>query len=396
MLAFPGRQSQVLGRRINAMSLKESWQVARTQRRHDVSLRQEAVQQILAEFQQTRQGMALEQQQNLRLFREAIAQQDQHRKADLQPFRAALQAYCQAVQADVQAFLTQSRDRRQAEAQALATELAAFVSQVRQETQAFLADAGADRLLMAQQLSQDLHQFHTELQASVRSLRALIQADTAERQATVQQFLGDCAEWRLQTAAATSDRLQANRLSRNAALNDLFEQFATAKRDRQQHRANLRAAVWGNHSPAMTGAATPTVVRSIPPTTTPSALRSQAAVATPPAKAAPPKMVHPKLTTKSARSISAPPQSTVKPTATGKAPGNALASAPAQPAGEVAHEKAVYNFLHANNGGRLTQIETSLGINRFQAVDALRSLIKKGLVTQRDRVYLIQPVLATV
>jgi hypothetical protein len=52
-------------------------------------------------------------------------------------------------------------------------------------------------------------------------------------------------------------------------------------------------------------------------------------------------------------------------------------------------EKRVYQYLSASQGARLTEIEVALDINRFQAVDALRLLIKKGLVTQRDRVYLI-------
>ena len=64
---------------------------------------------------------------------------------------------------------------------------------------------------------------------------------------------------------------------------------------------------------------------------------------------------------------------------------------PSEP--EVAFEKEVYTFLHNAEGGRLTQIETALNLNRFQAVDALRSLIKKGLITQRERVYLVQQAL---
>jgi predicted transcriptional regulator len=38
----------------------------------------------------------------------------------------------------------------------------------------------------------------------------------------------------------------------------------------------------------------------------------------------------------------------------------------------------------------LTEIESTLGINRFQAVDALRSLIQKELIVQKDRTYRIQ------
>ncbi|MDJ1175563.1 helix-turn-helix domain-containing protein [Roseofilum capinflatum] len=50
-------------------------------------------------------------------------------------------------------------------------------------------------------------------------------------------------------------------------------------------------------------------------------------------------------------------------------------------------EEQVYNFLRKSPSSRLTVIEEALGINRVQAVDTLRSLIKKGMVTQRDRLY---------
>ena len=50
-------------------------------------------------------------------------------------------------------------------------------------------------------------------------------------------------------------------------------------------------------------------------------------------------------------------------------------------------EEQVYNFLQQSPASRLSNIEAALGINRIQAVDTLRSLIKQGLVTQRDRLY---------
>ena len=53
-------------------------------------------------------------------------------------------------------------------------------------------------------------------------------------------------------------------------------------------------------------------------------------------------------------------------------------------------EEVVYNYLHLAQGARLSEIETELGINRFQAVDALRSLIQKDLVVKQDRTYLVQ------
>jgi predicted transcriptional regulator len=51
-------------------------------------------------------------------------------------------------------------------------------------------------------------------------------------------------------------------------------------------------------------------------------------------------------------------------------------------------EEVVYNYLHLANGARISEIETELGITRFQAVDALHALIQKGLIVKQDRTYL--------
>jgi Mn-dependent DtxR family transcriptional regulator len=51
---------------------------------------------------------------------------------------------------------------------------------------------------------------------------------------------------------------------------------------------------------------------------------------------------------------------------------------------------SIYALIRQRHGARLPEIEEELSINRFQAVDALRLLIREGVVTQRDRVYLVQ------
>ncbi|MDW8201598.1 MAG: gas vesicle protein GvpN [Cyanobacteriota bacterium SKYGB_h_bin112] len=52
-------------------------------------------------------------------------------------------------------------------------------------------------------------------------------------------------------------------------------------------------------------------------------------------------------------------------------------------------QRAVYNFVCQTAGARITEIQSALSINRFQAVDALRSLVANGLLKQRDdRVYI--------
>jgi len=53
-------------------------------------------------------------------------------------------------------------------------------------------------------------------------------------------------------------------------------------------------------------------------------------------------------------------------------------------------QQAVYRFVQQSAGARITEIQTALAINRFQAVDALRSLIANGMLRQRDdRTYIL-------
>lgn len=54
-------------------------------------------------------------------------------------------------------------------------------------------------------------------------------------------------------------------------------------------------------------------------------------------------------------------------------------------------EQEVYTYLRQAQGARVSEIETALGINRVQTIDALRSLIKKGVLKQRrDRLFVAQ------
>ncbi len=47
-------------------------------------------------------------------------------------------------------------------------------------------------------------------------------------------------------------------------------------------------------------------------------------------------------------------------------------------------EAEVYRYLAKSEGMRVSQISKALGLNRFETIDALRSLMKKGLLIQRD------------
>jgi gas vesicle protein GvpN len=47
-------------------------------------------------------------------------------------------------------------------------------------------------------------------------------------------------------------------------------------------------------------------------------------------------------------------------------------------------EAEVYTYLRQANGARVSEIEAALSMNRFQAVNALRSLAQKGILAQRN------------
>ena len=391
------------------MSLRDSWITGREHRHQELLQRQQAVQQTLADYGQTRQQMATHLWGDLAIFREELLQQDQARRSDFQQLHAELQHYCQSLQ---------------------------------QNTRDFLAATAADRDLMAQQLTTELSAFHAELQANVRSLRSQMQADLAMLQADTQAFLNACYDQRFRThaelrrslthfmesmrvdveqtladfAQARFERadqlhhdLHQSRVDRETEVAALFERLAQFRAELGEFRASLTETVWGQTAPTKPNRPPELVVPKVataPAVTAPpvSAIAAKPAPAKPqPSRTAPPKSNPP-----SRGSAAVPPRATrpapkaaakatttsrtvtaakVAPAAASPAPANG--AAPALPA-EVAFEKEVYTFLHEQQGARLTQIETALKLNRFQAVDALRSLIKKGLITQRDRVYLTQ------
>lgn len=51
---------------------------------------------------------------------------------------------------------------------------------------------------------------------------------------------------------------------------------------------------------------------------------------------------------------------------------------------KVAYEQEIYTYLLQSGGGKVSEIEAALQINRVQTIDALRSLLKKGVLKQRD------------
>ncbi|MBW4519274.1 MAG: gas vesicle protein GvpC [Scytolyngbya sp. HA4215-MV1] len=411
------------------MALRHEWQAQRQHRQQEFAQRQQQVQESLASARQERQHTAAQLRDDLSLFRESLMQNEKVRSLQCQKFQSELQQFCQTLQQETQAFLSSANDRRQAQAQALAQQLDAFVQALQHQTVEFLALTRAERSTMAQQLSQDLQAFHTRLATTVVALRQEIQLlhqqiqsevealriDTQQSLAINQQqrlqvkmqltqdlaaftdnlrqevelYLLEVATQRQQRAEQLSQTLSQSRDDRFAEVQSLFTRLGEFRTELKAFQANLHQTVWGTHSSSSSVQVTQptakepavkstprslTVVPSAPPSPP---VASAPVVSTPVAENKP---TNPVVNNVEVSVATMPSVETVPPTQGTKA---ILEDA-------IVYEKDVYNYIHEIQGARLTQIESALGISRFQAVDALRSLIKKGLVTQRDRVYLAQ------
>lgn len=328
------------------MSLKDSWQQQRQQRQQEVAQRQQTVADTLTATRQERQLKAAQLRDELSLFRTALANEST-------AYRTELQQFCQRLHLETQAFLSAASDRRHKEATQLNQTLDAFVQKLRQQSVAFLATAQVERIEAAYRLEQELVAFVDALRSDVQSY--LIELEAVRHQRAVQ----------------LDQALMQSRAKREAETQALFQRLAIFRAELQRFSQDLHQTVWGGDC----------------------AVRAEAPIAKP-------QPVKP--STKPIGRVSVQPNGTVAVTSTVGAfqNGHSVAVVPpakaakAAPSDVIAHEKEVYAHIHTVQGARLTEIEAALGINRFQAVDALRSLIKKGLITQRDRIYLAQTHLA--
>lgn len=346
------------------MSLKDSWQQQRQQRQQEVTQRQQTVYESLIAIRQERQIKAAQLRHELSLFHEALTSESAAHRTDLQQF-------CQRLHVETQAFLTAAGDRRHVQATQLAQALELFVQLLRQQTAAFLTVAQAERAVARQQLSAFLTAARAERTAAAQRLDQELIAFVEDLRSDVQSYLIELEAVRRQRTMQLSQTLIQNRAKREAETQALFQRLAIFRTELRRFSQELHHTVWGS---------TDTL-----------------SVATPVTKPQPAQNG-----TKPIGRVSVSPDGTVAVTATVGAfqRGNSVAVVPpaktvkASPKDAIAYEKDVYAHIQQAQGARLTEIETALGLNRFQAVDALRSLIKKGLITQRDRIYLSQAHLA--
>jgi HD-GYP domain-containing protein (c-di-GMP phosphodiesterase class II) len=276
-------------------------------------------------------------------------------------------------QQQVQATLEQLKHARQVQAIELRQDLTAFHSQLR-----------ADVALLRQEMQAEILQRRTEVQAELQAhqqtrlqnqiqLMQELALYVESLQAEVQQQLVEFSEIRQQQAPVLRQMLRDDRTRRSAEVAEFFEQLVEFRAELRRYCAELHQYVWGND-------AAPVNLSVSEPTASPELEELETA----PAEA-----TH----DMAAPTVRIVPPSTASGTTSGTASSTAFGTA--SPEAEVLPPtsilaEAVYTYLHETQGATLTEIEAALALNRFQTVDALRSLIRKGYVTQRDRIYLIQ------
>lgn len=356
------------------MALKEMWDAKRKKRREEMRLRSWEVGMTIDQFATDRQDMARQQRDRLDAFKMQL-RQDRNELADRSAAEKNDRLYLGAErQEEIQNFLAVAADRRyqketerSRKAQEQAEELAEFARSLTEQTARFLRATSTERSLMSSQLAADLQDFHETLSNTVALERAGLQQQQLERKITLSR---DLAAFMEQLRSDTSQYLQELELSRESGTREIQAQLA-------QYVADLQMAVWGsarpqeNSPPQKNGSATTSFQNgtSIKAPVQPATVlgRGAGAVISAP-------------TLKPQKASAPPSPAPVKPTP------------PSPPQQEikaqgVSYEEEIYEHISKSEGKRLKEIEEALGVNRVQAVDALRSLIQQGLIVERDRLY---------
>lgn len=353
------------------MTFQQQWQLQAKKRQEQVQSRKQQIQATLAEFQKQRQTKAVEVRGELSVFRDNLAITEESRQQEEKLRAAQRQEFCESLHRHTKEFLTKTATERQVSAQKLAEKLDDFMAFLEGKTRDFLAETATNRSEKAAQLHEDLALFHAALMASVSELRLQNQIDLEnikeknrqflsfrhlerldmkaeltekltifmeDLRCGVQTYLQELELMRLERAENLQEFLEKSQRERTAALKALFSRFAEYRRQLKKYREALQAEVWVTNA-----AEIEPVVETIVPVKVEGVKKVKKANSEP---AEPPK-----------------PQS-------------------------VSFEVEVYHYILQKQRARLSEIETALAINRIQAVDALRSLVQKNMIIQRDRLYI--------
>ncbi|MBW4461978.1 MAG: hypothetical protein KME47_17310 [Nodosilinea sp. WJT8-NPBG4] len=387
------RQSEVVNRRDQVSADLERWQTDRLT--HAVRLRQD-LDQLMADLRA-----------NTTLW---LAQTTADRAVQILPRQQARQDYVQQLQFDTEVLLATYQADREISAAEVRDQLA-YDCQVLQATVSELRLEIAQELRQVQQQVASIQAQTTVELAGYRQQQAIVRAEllpqltayVEDLQVQVQSTLKDLTAVRQQAAVVNQDQRQSDRAALTDSVDAMFTELADFRHQLQAQRAQLSHVVWGGAAVAQTPvprpAATRPAVTSVPARSispakvTPQAAPKPVVAKAAPAKAAPAAKVAPaRAVVAKAAPARAVAATRSTPVATVMAPATPAAVAVEPPPAPEAPslEEVVYNYLHLAQGARLSEIETELSINRFQAVDALRSLIQKDLVVKQDRTYLVQ------
>lgn len=322
-------------------ALRDQWEAARKARQQEILQRREAVLEELAYCQQIRE-------------------------ADAATVRTSLADYYASVRDETNLYLAQIEQQRRAMAKRTAEQLRAFDAELR-EAVAELRTANQAECIDRQLATQKVLAGHHRDRAVMHSRQQQVLSDYVnELQMVVADYLTEIAENRQAMAVVDQAQRHRDREIPTQAVQTLRDDFAIHLQQIRDFRENLRQSVWGDAVSDAAPAATPTKAPTTPRKAPSRQPRAKA-------KAAP--------TTHKTKTATTDDTKASAPAAPKSAPAKST----------IPTEEAVFDYLQAHNdGARLTEIESTLGINRFQAVDALRSLIQKELIVQKDRTYRIQ------
>jgi hypothetical protein len=272
------------------------------------------------------------------------------------------------------------------------------------ETQAFLKDRQQQRYQNQVQMMQNLATYMTSLQEQVQTYLAELELARQERGQQVSQMLQESRDRRL------------------AETQELFQELGEFRTELRAYCASLHESVWGEskmiqqpeviiQKPVAQKTAVQKAVAQKPVAQKPVAQKTVAQKATEskPSRATkqPAKKSEPQPAAKAVSQPVVQPEAQTSEPAPSKVPlanfanytaldiGADIEAASVVPKVQAASDEdqlaqKIYSYIQQIEGARLTEIQSALGINRSQTVDSLRTLIKQGLITQRDRVYLVQ------
>jgi len=381
--------------------------------REFASALQEQTHQFLELTRSDRQAKAEELFRSLSIFHAELITSVDALRHNLQVEIQNLRNEVQVVRANTHDYLTEIQQQRLRDRIELAESLAAYVKILSSKVNTYLTELSQIDQMRAQAIQEEFQQHQQARQTQAQATQEEFQQQYQARQTEMQVLFDDLGVFRGELRTYCSD-LKAMVWGDGTGAS--ASQSATAQVGVQSPKPQPRST---DNSPVprngvSNGLSAPSAASPAKPTSTPapkaklsspSPTSSDASVPTPklgvssahdnsaslpigePAALEPPPVLATPDTSIDtfAESVNESPSST----GTAVTTWGTASVAPARKDGpSVEHQ--IFEFLKSSQGARLTELETALDINRFQAVDALRSLIKKGKVTQRDRVYVIQ------